>query len=126
LVEGEGYISTTAASTKQIITITIEDCAVGGVFQTITFETESLAIGRTPFTIKGVMPIGGFGLCDSINVSGPAADANTSISLASLRVYLLETNFDIWNSMPTNQGPNQLSGINGNNIQDFYFTNTPS
>jgi len=99
IIEGEGYITTTALSTKQVITISAEDS--GNIVNSMQFETESLAVGITPFSIKGVFLENTFFTIPSIDVSAPAADANTQITLVSLRVYGAETGFRVWQNMPS-------------------------
>jgi hypothetical protein len=121
IVEGEGWITTSLTSAKQVISILVEDCVLPQVFQTLTFETESLAVGRTPFAIKGVVPNNGLGLgfgCESIDVQAPASDTNTQITLVSLRVYGLDEGFRTWVNMPA-----ALTEIYGstNLEQQFYM-----
>src|SRR5260370_25229915 len=129
IVEGEGWITTSATSTKQVINVLVNNNGIGFV-QTIQFETESLSIGNTPFAIKAVTaPIvfttslsidvcsstGGVGTC-----TGGATDANTQIVLASMRIYGVQTGFRTWQNMPS--ATTEIYGSSGtNDRQQFNF-----
>ncbi len=85
IVEAEGYGSFVLASTNQIISIKIKFGATQ-IGQTLTLDAALGATSRIPFPIKGS---GAFtaGGAITITISAPAADANTTIFLNSLRVY---------------------------------------
>jgi hypothetical protein len=100
LIEAEGYVTTTATSTKQVITLTLEDCVTATIFQTIKIETPTVTAAIIPFAIKGTGAPSGFGVCDSVNVTAPAVDANTSVTVVALRVYGPENGFRTWLNMP--------------------------
>lgn len=124
LVEGEGYVTTSALSIGQDITIKIEDCTLLTVFQTIIYHPDVLAIGKEGFAIKGLVPNNTLGQgfsCWSIDVQAPAADANTSITLVSFRVYGFEINFETWLNMPAAK----TALYNGNNGQQYSFLGNP-
>jgi hypothetical protein len=126
IVESEGYITTGALSVKQVISIMIENVAcvmVPLIFQTVQFEAQSItAAGKTPFSIKATMPNDGLGpgeLCAAVNVVAPIADANTMITVNSLRVYGQQSGFQVWANMPSTSF-NPIYG-NMNLQQEFRF-----
>jgi hypothetical protein len=126
IVEGEGYITTTALTAiHQDVSIMVEDCTLSVVYQTIKFNPESVSVGsKIPFAVKGVVPANAFAiLCVSIDVQAPAADANTSITLVSFRAYGRETNFETWINMPASKS--NLYSPNSNNAQEYTFTGNP-
>lgn len=122
IVEGEGYVKTTnaPASLGQDVSIKINDCNSATIIQTIKFNPESVvASGKIPFAIKALVPMNVFNiLCVSISVQAPAADANTLITLVSIRVYQLQNNFQTWINMPS--AATEIYGT-ANNEQKFAF-----
>jgi hypothetical protein len=127
IIEGEGYIKTTSmpASTQQDVSIKVEDVNAAVVLQTIKFNPESVvASGKIPFAIKALDTQSlAFGINVEISVQAPAADANTSVNLVSLRVYGLENGFKTWLSMPA--ASSEIYG-NTNDEQQFSFLTTAS
>lgn len=101
-IQGEGYVTSTATSLKQVISIITEDCITATLFQTVKVEIFSATPAIIPFSIKAVTPAGsfGFGICAAIDVLAPATDANTMITLNSLRLSAQELNFQTWLNPP--------------------------
>ena len=85
IAEAEGYGSFVVTSTNQIISIKIKFAGVQ-VGQTMTLDAALGATSRIPFPVKasGAFTAGGL---ITVTISAPAADANTTVFLNSLRVY---------------------------------------
>ena len=98
IVEGEGYISSVALSTNQIINIKIKSGSTQQG-QTMKVDAAVSATSSIPFSIKAAF-VQTSAATLAITVGAAAADANTNIFLNSMRVYAVSA-WDIWQSMPS-------------------------
>src|SRR5207245_5523749 len=86
IVEAEGYVQESALTANQNISIKVK-LAGTQAGQTMLFNPQAVTVGaKTPFPIKasGALQAGG---AVTVTIGAPAADANTTVFLNSLRVY---------------------------------------
>lgn len=100
-IQADGYVSTTATTTLQDISIKLEDSGCSGtVLSTMIVHPASSVVSKKPWSLTAVEVVAIFGTNVALCIQAPAADANTSVFMVDMHVYLVQNHFQAWPGMP--------------------------